>query len=209
MGEEASEDTCDSAEAEACHSGESELSLEEIADAKDPDDTLDAAIVIIRNDNGEETEFYMEITPEDYFAKEHAGKIKLVGGMIKKGESPLEGLARELEEEMTDKEAAEIITRNAVFYKKIPGTIFKKGSVFIYEAVIKNHAEWNTIKKSDLTHDAGSKTIVSIKDMPNQLYAFDMGKVLNRYIKERLPQLHNNPIIKLKEYFPKTMYVAA
>lgn len=150
-------------------------------------DSFDAAHVIIYHRDPKTGKLYipLEIKPDDYPIKEFVGKASLYGGSLKIGESPIEGLPRELKEE--DPSSYKIIIKalNESRYKVAEITKLIDGvpsTTYIWAAEIKDPQEWNKYTLAKSTE--GAKAIPSLEEimgMKDNDFAFGFGPIVKGF----------------------------
>jgi len=177
--------------------------------------TLDGAVAIIYYDTpDDEPEFYFEEKPANYAIERFRGKLSFVGGGIEtKDKDSLEALVRELEEEVESKEAQGILiaelrrTRNLyeVVEEYVNG---KTAKTYVYIIRIDSPKQWNIVKASPLTDDAGPKRVLTLRELLHKGeddFAFSMGGVIARFVKDFYPDVRKKADCK-KSLQPCTSY---
>jgi|GEM_PF-5557340 8-oxo-dGTP pyrophosphatase MutT (NUDIX family) len=153
----------------------------------DEDDTRDGAVGIIYHKDKEtgNLEFLFEEKPFDYPVPEARGRLSFVGGAIKRGETSLEALVRELKEEIEEPFASivlESLRTDGNFYQRLPyeykGT---RGYTDIYTMEIKQEDNWNVVRWAAFQHDAGSPKILTHRNMRADDFAFGYGEIAQRF----------------------------
>ena len=150
---------------------------------------LDGSVAIIHYENQEtgEVEFYLEEKPTDYRIEKYRKKLSFIGGAIDTTDKgSLEALVRELTEEVGSSEARTILInylyRNGKVFQKIVENFESKEVVtYIYSIKVDSKEEWNKVKSSYLTHDAGSAKVLKLTDalkMREDSFAFGMCSIL-------------------------------
>ena len=160
------------------------------------DDTIDGAVAIIYNKR--KGEFVLEVKPDDYGIPEFRGKIALIGGTTKIGESSPETLVRELREEDPDsyKILLKALKENGYLYDVLRAYVDGRSShTYVYAVEIKDEQEWAAIKSSKLAHDAGHKVVLSIEEVINNTkkndWAFTHGDVIKQFIAQNWVTIPN------------------
>ncbi len=158
--------------------------------------TLDGSVAIICYEdqkNHELTEFYFERKPQDYAIPKYRGKLGLVGGTIETTDkNSLEALVREFREEVADTKAQEILIKHLRahprVYTEIKETVNgKTATTYVYAITITAKAEWDIVKNSKLTDDAGPSCVYSraqVLGLSDDDFAFYMGGAVKNFIKE-------------------------
>lgn len=160
--------------------------------------TIHGSVAIICYEDPEtgKVEFYLEEKPQDYAIKEYRGKLAFVGGTIESNETNLEALLREFGEEVQDKNAQSILrhivlTKGLSYYDVLRQSVKGEESrTYVYVIKVDSRAEWDAIKNSSLTHDAGPKRVLALEEIVALLesgasaFAFDFDKVLVKFINQ-------------------------
>jgi len=166
-------------------SGSKERNLEKkVKEAKvrEVHDSHDGAHAIIYHIDPETGKIYFafEKKPADYQPSEYAGTLSLYGGSIKIGESPNDGLARELEEEDP---AYKIVIKalNETKWKVAEVPKYADGvpsRTYIWAAEIKDQNEWSKYKSSKSLE--GDKSIKSLEEIAGSNFAFGFGPIVKQ-----------------------------
>lgn len=177
-------------ESEASKADDSSL-LSRIKEAyavmEDSEDTPDGAVAIICHKSKDgNIEFLLEEKPADYQVAEARGKLSFVGGAMKKGESSLEALARELEEEIEEPVASILISSLRKDEKPYTTLRYKykgvKGYVDVYVINVEQESKWNAVRWASFKHDAGIPKIVNNGQIAESNFAFEYEKVIKGFI---------------------------
>ena len=163
-------------------------------------------------------EYLFEQKPDDYIPTAQRGKFSLIGGTRESGEESLETLIRELEEEFESKAAKSILIRilrnNPVFYVTKTDVDGKRIAVTdIYEIEVESKKDWEIIKMSKSSDDAGNFMVFSSKtalELDKEYYAFDYGWLIKGFIIENENKnpsysMHNTTENKMNLFKP-TIY---
>mgnify|MGYP001560737967 CR=1 FL=1 len=160
--------------------------LSEVEEDGYEEDTNKGAAAIIYNK--EIGEFYFELKPDTYPIKEARGKLALVGGKVERGENSLDALIREIEEEVVDKRAQEILKGKLTqlgtcYYTIVEIVDGKKVETDIYLINVPL-SRWETVKNSALTE--GLKQVLTRHEISNRLndFAFKYEEPLIKLINE-------------------------
>ena len=142
--------------------------------------TDNGVIALVYNEETGEVAF--EQKPHDYFVASERGKLQCIGGHVKKGETSLEALIRELEEEAVSSSALvkalkekgyNYHTQTAEFGGKIVYTEFW--------VVPLSNKEWKNFVDGGLMAEAGPLRTLSSRQAYNQddkFYAFESGPIV-------------------------------
>ena len=126
--------------------------------------------------------FTFEKKPADYPVSEYAGTLSLYGGSIKIGESPKDGLARELKEE--DPRVYKIVIealnetrwKVAEISRHIDGV---PSTTYIWAAEIKDPNKWSAYLLGRSTEgDKTPKSLEEIMGIKNSDFAFGFGPII-------------------------------
>lgn len=157
--------------------------------------TLDGSVAIIHYENPEtgEVEFYLEEKPTDYYIKKYRKKLSFIGGAIDTTDNgSLEALVRELTEEVGSREARMILIKSLyksrrIYHKLVEDVDGKEAVTYIYSIKVDSKDEWDKVKNSYLTHDAGPAKVLKMKDilkMGEDSFAFGMCGILQNFIRQ-------------------------
>ncbi len=155
--------------------------------AREVHDGPDAAHVIVYHRDPETGKVYFafEKKPANYPISEFVGTLSLYGGSLKIGESPIEGLPRELEEEdPTYRILIKALNETKWKIAEIPRYIDGVPSrTYIWAAEIKDPNEWSKYKSSKSLE--GDKAIKSLEEivlgMNNNDFAFGFGPIVKGF----------------------------
>ena len=124
-------------------------------------------------------------------------KLRPIGGSVKHKESSIETLIREFEEEIENEEAKRILIKslreNGKYYVTLRDVVGGKlYETDLYLVNVSSKREWEIVKSSRLTDDAGFVRILPFKDVldkPDEDFAFG-----SKTIKDVVRQIYNNPV---------------
>ncbi len=156
-----------------------------------------AVAIIYHKDEATGTiEVLLEQNPSNYTLEKERGKIRPIGGAIDivdgRKEESLEALAREIDEEVADGPAKEVILKAlhetgnlyTVLSADVHGTT---ALTYVYTIEITSSKKWAKSRRAYLTDDAGSSKLVSNKSlsqMKPQDFAFGLGETIFEIISE-------------------------
>jgi len=155
--------------------------------SREAHDSSDGAHAIIYHRDPETGKIYLvfEKKPASYPYPEAVGKLSLYGGAIRIGESPNDGVVRELKEEDPDSSKMLIKAMNETGFKVaeinqhidgVPSTIH------VWAAEIKDPGEWKKYLSSKSTEgDKAVKSLEEITAMKNSYFAFSFGPVVRGF----------------------------
>ena len=159
--------------------------------------SVEGALAIIYHENKEtgQVEFYLETKHPNYprpFEK-YQGKKALVGGVIDPTDKNAHSaLIRELNEEIQGK-GASILERIARENPKPIYTVESKDDDgllvrnYVFKLEIVKEEDWEIIRNSKMTNDAGYMTILTLEDIKksnNDDWAFNHYSMISRFINE-------------------------
>ena len=158
--------------------------------------SVEGALAIIYHENKEtgQMEFYLETKSPSYSFREYQGKNALVGGVIDPTDkSPLEALVREIGEEISDEKAQAILVKAArenskpsyaVESEDADGLLVRN---YVFKLEIVKEEDWEIIRNSKMTNDAGSRTLLTRDDIAksnNDDWAFNHYSMISSFINE-------------------------
>ena len=140
-------------------------------------------------------EYLLERNSLDYPYSEAQGKVRHIGGHVDWGESPLEALFREFDEEIADPTVRSILKYNLAksqdLYAIIESPPLPDGHKvhdYVYRLEIKSDAEWEYVKNTKL-RDAGEAVVMSsqqINKTTENDWAFSHGWITKKLMSDYL-----------------------
>ncbi len=155
---------------------------------------VEGALAVIYHEDKKsgELEFYLETKSPTYSFTKFAGKNALVGGVIDPTDkSPHSALVREINEEIQG-DGAKILERIARD-NPTPYHIEEHDSNgvpvrdYVFKLEIKDDNEWETVKNSSMTNDAGFRTILTRNDIADSNegdWAFNHYNLISKFIND-------------------------
>jgi len=155
-------------------------------------DTFDGAVAVFYN--SQKGEIILELKPESHPTPEFRNKYAPIGGSTQVGESPLETLVRELQEEAAPDEykiLLEALIENGRKVGEIKDYVDGVPSVIsVYAAEIKDLEKWDIAKYAKLKE--GDNTTLSYGQalgMGNNAFAYQSGEVIKNVIISNLEEI--------------------
>ncbi|MBI3034991.1 hypothetical protein HYY71_01595 [Candidatus Woesearchaeota archaeon] len=143
-------------------------------DSKDKDSPHGSLGFIFHKDKKTGVTEYLVEQPQ--LGKYDAGKIKLLGGHKKVGESFGDAIRREVGEEVSSPAKDILLAGDFVYYTTMNDVVNGKVvQTAVYEREIKSDAEWKIVKSAYGTHDAGNISVLSahtLLGLGNEYYAY-------------------------------------
>lgn len=166
------------------------------SDESDGEDTINGAVILayhIDKKTGKLEVLFEQKSPEH---PTESGKLAPFGGAIKVGESSLEALIRELEEELVEPASSIIIEafgKKGEHYERLTHTENGQvGYIDIYTVEIEDERAWQKVKYATTKNEAGPARVlphdIILKDIHDKYFAFKYGPMIKGFVIENLPK---------------------